>query len=402
VKQLAPILIAGLVLFVTIRATNGQPPISRLTQVNNAGGSSGPRLTNNLAVNRRRSQQRQDTNPYGRFYQPAQVVAEVGKETVFLSDIMPRVNEVVASGKIPPDQLETQRVRLIQSVLGQVIRRKMLVQEFILAFPPGKREEMQAKVEEKAQQIFNEALPKFLKNYKVSSAAGLDAKLRKFGSSLSRRRQTFFETQLAQATIFKNVPRNPLVSFDELLAYYEENQVRYQKSARVRWEQLTVRFDKVPNKRDAFGTIASMGNEIRLGGAKFSAVAKRRSQGINADTGGYHDWVTKGSLSSTKIDRVIFAIKPNLLSRIIEDDRGYHIVRVLAHERAGRVPFDQVQEEIKKKIQAKKSAQAREKFYKRLAKKYPVRTIYDRRPRQPPPQKPNAVQSARTSAFDPR
>ena len=356
--------------------------------------------------NRRRNVQPQG-DPNGRFYKPAQVIAEVGKEVVFLSDVLPKVNEALANAKVPVDQLEAQRQRLILAVLQQVIQRKMLKQEFILGFPTNKRDEIFIQIKEKTNTAFNSELPKMVKQNKVASPAELDAKLRKFGSSLAKRKQAFEEMLIAQATLARAIPRKHNVSFDELLAYYEENEVRYRKAARVRWEQLTVRFDKVANKRQAYRQIVSMGNEVRLGGAKFSAVAKRRSHGLNADKGGYHDWVEKGSLSSTKIDRVLFAIPPRLLSRIVEDSRGYHIVRVIQRESAGRVPFDKVQDEIKTKLQAKKRNLAQQEFFKKLQRKYPVWTIYDRRPRSPQKQAPTtgrggSFRAERSSGFVPR
>jgi parvulin-like peptidyl-prolyl isomerase len=114
-----------------------------------------------------------------------------------------------------------------------------------------------------------------------------------------------------------------------------------------------------------------------LGGAPFWAVAQRDSHDIEAENGGVHDWTTQGSLASNVIDRAIFSLPIGQLSEIMEDARGFHIVRVLERREAGRVPFTEAQIEIKKKIQADKRQQQFEEYAERLRREIPVWTIYD-------------------------
>ena len=109
------------------------------------------------------------------------------------------------------------------------------------------------------------------------------------------------------------------------------------------------RFSDFDSKEEAYRAIAQMGNSV-LRGTPLEVVVRRESQGANAHDGGQYDWTTKGSLVSTVIDEAIFSLPVGKLSRILEDDKGFHIVRVLERKDAGCVPFQQTQREIRETL----------------------------------------------------
>ena len=130
-------------------------------------------------------------------------------------------------------------------------------------------------------------------------------------------------------------------------------------------EHLMTRFDKFDTSRDpytgkeitarqaAWKALAEMGNEV-LRGAPSQAVARRSSQGPRAKDGGVHDWTTKDSLVSVELDKALFTMPTRRWSQIITDDDGFHIMRVMEREPAGKVPFAEVQDEIRESIQRKR------------------------------------------------
>ena len=119
-----------------------------------------------------------------------------------------------------------------------------------------------------------------------------------------------------------------------------------------------------------------MGDEV-LHGAAFAAVAKRSSNGATAANGGRYDWTTKGSLASEKLDLAIFSLPVAHLSRKIEDDRGFHIVRVVERVPAGRLPFSEVQNEIREQIVKQRQETARKEYGETLRNGIYVWTIFD-------------------------
>ena len=75
-----------------------------------------------------------------------------------------------------------------------------------------------------------------------------------------------------------------------------------------------------------------------------------RLAGFRAGEGGQHDWVTRGALASRDIENALFVLPVGKLSRIISDESGVHIVKVLERVEDGVTAFTDAQGEIKQKI----------------------------------------------------
>lgn len=221
------------------------------------------------------------------------------------------------------------------------------------------------------------------------SLGQLDLLLRRYGASLEQEKTFYAERNLGRSVIGQKINRNREVTHQEMLDYYREHLQDYEIEAKVRWERLSVQFAKTPNKDDAYRLIADMGNEV-LRGAPFSAVAKRRSQGLRAAQGGRYDWTSKGSLKSEVIEKALYELPLNRLSQIIEDDRGFHIVRVLERREAGHLPFREVQTNIKQAFQKKHFDEQLSQYISKLRDDIRVWTIYDGGPSGMTPPQPQA------------
>jgi len=127
-----------------------------------------------------------------------------------------------------------------------------------------------------------------------------------------------------------------------------------------------------------------MGNRV-LQGTPFEQVAKEDSQGVTAAEGGVFKDTTQGSLAAEEVDKAIFALPPNRPSRILESERGYHIVRVLQRKDGYRTPFREAQVEIKEKILNERREKALAAFEARLKRDVPTWTIFDDLPTQDEP-----------------
>ncbi|MCE9526203.1 MAG: peptidyl-prolyl cis-trans isomerase, partial [Planctomycetales bacterium] len=93
--------------------------------------------------------------------------------------------------------------------------------------------------------------------------------------------------------------------------------------------------------------------------------------------GGQYDWISKGSLASDVIDAAVFKQELNKLGLILEDERGFHIVRVLERSEARQTPFEDAQKEIKEKIQKERREAKIQEVLASLKKNTTVWTIYD-------------------------
>jgi hypothetical protein len=184
------------------------------------------------------------------------------------------------------------------------------------------------------------------------------------------------EHKLGRAVVSQNIKFQPDITYDELLKYYGEQEKKYSFPHRARFEVLTVKLSTYPNREAAYNALAAMGNEVYYG-ANFAAVAKRSSQGLNAEQGGYHDWTSRGSLVSKVLEEAIFTLEPGKLSTILEDERNLYILRVLERQEAGRVPFEQVQDEIRENIRKEKISKQYEEFVLKTREGVRITTAFD-------------------------
>lgn len=310
---------------------------------------------------------------------PTEILAVVGDQTILAGDILPTIDQALqdAEGEIPAAQLDQQRAIYVRQLLPRKIESKLVLLDFYRTIPEDKRDQALANIDKQVEEQFYEnQVPRLQGQLNVESLGELDNKLRSFGTSIDMQKRAFKEQMIVQTTIRQNLEEDPTITHDELLSYYYEHIEDYEKRARAQWEKLTARFDEFPSKNAADRALVDMGNQV-LRGADFAAVAKKYSQGTNAWNGGFHDWTPKGSLVSEVIDHAIFTLPLNRLSKKLEDERGFHIVRVVAREQARRIPFEKAQKEIRKKLQQKRREEQKQEYLDDLREKTYIRTVFD-------------------------
>jgi len=282
-------------------------------------------------------------------FERTRVLARVGDQPIFVSDLSIEAMELVDKfmPTAPFNVKKREAAKLLPRLLPKYIQGKLLLVDAIEGLPEGADFEG---ILENAGEAFDEnMIPKLLSNRNLNTRAELDAYYMNLGSSLRNVRRSWCENEIVMYTMRSKINNNPEVSHREIYDFYVANKAQYALPAKVRWEQLVVRFDKFPSKEAARKAISDMYDEVRYG-APLSAVAKRQSQGFKAQEGGQQGWTTKGSLVDKKLDALLFSIELDKLSDIIETSRGFVVVRAQERRQAGFVSFEEAQKEIKKKI----------------------------------------------------
>lgn len=307
------------------------------------------------------------------------LVAVVGEETILAGDLDPFIESQLKEieSKVPADEFDFYRERIMRQALLPFVQNRMLAQLFINDQISGKpvheRQDARKQLDKRITEAFySTVLDNMLKTQKVETPLELDRALRDEGTSLAAQFRAFKYTAIAQEALRQHVPQKFDVSLEELREYYDANVKDFQRPARVRFRELVADFKKSGSRESALDLIVQMGNEVYLGGTSFEAVAKRLSHGVNASDGGVYDWITQGSLKSKKIDEVVFSIPLRRLSLIIEDTDGLKIVEVLEREEARTVPFEESQLEIRDKISKQKKSKAQEELLARLREQTPI------------------------------
>lgn len=304
-------------------------------------------------------------------FEPSRVVAIVGGEPVFVGDMLYDANQIIESKipQAPEEAKQIQRKRLLTALTKKYVDKKMLYVDAVSRIPE------EANIDDivsRASSIFNEQiLPRILERTGVSSATEFDGNLRILGSSLRQYRTAWARDQVARQFTQESLDIDENVTHQEMLEDYLANKEQYANRARVRWEQIMIRFDKHDSRTEAKKKIAELGNQI-IYGASFAEIAKKHSHGFRASKGGRHDWTGKNALVLKKVDQAIFTLPVFELSDIIESRDGYHIIRVIEREDASYTPFTEAQIKIRDRLRDAKINEAFESHIEQLRANMPI------------------------------
>lgn len=305
-----------------------------------------------------------------------QVVATVNGSPVFASEILERYGKQleVAQQKLPPKQFQQARLQLIQRDLNPHVERKLLV----LALKSTLSKKQLEMIDEQLDKVFEKETDRLQKELKVGSKIELAAALKKQGTSLTHLKKAFANQQLATEYLRTKSKVTKKIGRQDLLNYYQEHLDEYSHVAKSRWQQIAVTFAKHDGKQKALEHLDNAVKELRAG-TEFSAVAKKYSDGPEAYRGGEWDWVQKGSLADEQLEKAIFGLPIGMISQVIVSDESYILVKVLERINAGQKPFEELQDEIKKKIEKQARIEASKKLLKELKEAATIETIFDKK-----------------------
>lgn len=257
------------------------------------------------------------------------VVARVNDSIVTQSALDARVELARKDPAAPPD---VKKVRI--AVLEQMIREKL--------------------VQDKAEALdltatdaeVDESLERVKEQYGMKNDADFDRALTANGMT----RETL-RTQLRQSILTNKVLSREVsttLTDDAIRTEYERVKDKlYVVPEKARISEILVRFTPFEaSSRDAArGKIQEAQKRLQAG-TPFADVAREFSDGPTRDRGGDLGFVSKGDLAP-ELDQAVFG---GDLSRPVETRDAIHLVAVTERVKAGFRPFDEVKEEIRKKM----------------------------------------------------
>ena len=314
--------------------------------------------------------------PGAQSLETAMIVARVGPEVVLESDLLtPSALEWLAkvSPGLKPEQIRELKMQIYKQVLVPHIESMIVYVDACRTIPEDRLPEIEKKVGEAFDQ---QQLPRLIKAAGVANVKEYEHLLRSRGQSLDHIRKTFFERSLAQQWVQQKVTSDDEIPHAEMIAWYENHLAEYDFSARVRFEQISIRITPQRSRKAAWDLLAEMGNDV-LEGKPFAEIARSRSEGLTAAQGGAYEWTNKSSLASKVLDDAVFTLPVGQLSAILEDGTTLHIVRVIERVEAGRTPFIEAQVGIRDSLQQERRKREMDEYLSKLRERTPVWTIFD-------------------------
>ncbi len=275
------------------------------------------------------------------------VVATVNGAPIFESEILERYAEqlVKMREQVPPEQFRKQTEQLIERDLRAHVERKLLSE----ATRKSLKKEQQKQLDGFVKKQLQEQLDEMKKSMGVTSTAELDRELQKKGTSLSMIEYQFRNRTLAQQYLAGKTKNHQKLSRQDLFAYYQQHLKEYEVKRRVKWQQILI---SRANEEQARAKLRILSDGLTQKPPRdFGEMAVEISDGPTAENKGIYDWTNAGSLADEKLEALLFKLPVGEPSDLIESPRTYQMVQVLARQEAGHVPFDEVQDKIRNKLQ---------------------------------------------------
>lgn len=174
------------------------------------------------------------------------------------------------------------------------------------------------------------------------------------------------------------------VTEDEIKAYYDENQKRYEVKEQVRASHILFKVGKKDDEAAAAAAKAKADKVYGLAtkpGADFAALAKEHSEGPTASRGGDLSFFTRGRMVP-EFEQKAFTMKKDEIAAPLKTQFGWHIIKVTDRKEGRQRPFDEVKESIEKLLKNKKSRRAKADLLKGIKAEAKVETFL------PEPEKP--------------
>ena len=306
------------------------------------------------------------------------VAATVNGSPIFMDDVLQpfAVGLAREAQHRSPAEMRQIRVELTQKHLRHHIEREVLVQALKVKL---KDDHVKGLNDHLDKDWANEELD-MMKKAKVNTRAELDASLRKSGTSLTQMKATFKNQKMAQQYLSIKAVNREKPSRSELLAYYNEHLADYETPAKVKWRQIVLAEAEHGGTKRSEQFAAGLVRDLRAGKREFAATAKKYSAGPTAQQGGDWDWTAAGSVSWETIDEALFKLEPGDISDPIQTTAGWQIVEVIERTEAGRVPFDEVHDDIANQLQQVRFKEGVNSLIDKLVSSAEIEYLLEERP----------------------
>ena len=273
------------------------------------------------------------------------VVAKVNGDIVTQSEFEARQLAAVQAARIAPDQVETylrqNNARILQEAVDDLLITQRAADLGIKLRP----------------EYVQDVIEGIKKENNIPDDAELKRQLRREGMSLDDLKRNIERSVLRRQVLSRELEQKTTVTEAEARAEYEKNKEQYGKSASVHLQEIVV----------ADAVQAQDVVRRARGGEDFSSLARALSTAGSRGAGGDLGQVAPGDMNP-ELARIVGALPAGGVSEPIALENGFRIVRVVAKEEATVTPFEDLRDELVKRLSQQRMASVYEEYVEGLRK----------------------------------
>jgi peptidyl-prolyl cis-trans isomerase SurA len=257
------------------------------------------------------------------------------------------------AGKCTPEQLQMDIEERQKNVLRDLIDQSLLVQR-------GK--DMGVSVEPEVIKRLDQIR---IQN-NLSSMEDLEKAVSSQGANWEDFKNNIRSGILTQRVISSEVGSHITIAKEEVKKYYDEHQKDFIRPEQVALREIEVSTEgkkesELPDLKKKADTALQRVKD----GEDFGEIAKRLSDGGTAKQGGFLGVYKRGELSK-QLEDVVFSMKKNELTDVMDTKQGYLILQVMEHYDEGMQPLNKVENEITDKLYSARMEPALRDYLKTL------------------------------------
>jgi parvulin-like peptidyl-prolyl isomerase len=261
---------------------------------------------------------------------------------------------------------EAQRGELLQKIadreLQKLIERELVLEDAFATLKQLKLDKELQKLKEAAGVEADKRLREIKQSLKVATDEEMKAILQNQGLSIEGvRRQVernFIMMDFVRNKIHPTVSR---ISLQQMREYYHDHGDEFKVDDKVRWQDIFIdasRFRDLASARQYAEQLLARGRA----GEDFAKLATEFDHGDSKLRNGDGLGSRQGEIKPAEVEATVLSLRPGELA-LVEMRFGYHIVKVVQRDYAGRRPFDAAcQVDVRRKLQN----QIAEREFKRI------------------------------------
>ena len=227
-----------------------------------------------------------------------------------------------------------------------------------------------ASAEAQNEQVIDQEVEFIIEQLKeqFDNQESFDLSLKQQELSRQQLKQAIYQDLLCEKVIDAQSSNYTAVTEQEALDYYLKNKEKFQHPERRKVSHIliTINDEYAENKRpQAQKKIEKLSNRLKHHIAEFSNLALQHSECPTALNNGSIGVVTRGQLYP-ELDAVLFNMKANRVSSVIESENGFHLL--LCHEiyPAGEMSQEDAVKEISKQLNEHRKKKCEKKWLSSL------------------------------------
>ena len=290
------------------------------------------------------------------------MLAMVGNTVITFYDVQQASANMEAAARksFNGAELEKQILNVRKQVLDALINKELIYMEFV---------DMKAQV---PQALLQERLNSIVDMRANGNVHKFEEMLMAEGRTMKEFKERLYKEIAVELLVREKTARGNLITDDEIDKFYESKKSEMVMPTRYKIAVIQIgKHGKYAGKTTE--TVDSIIKQLK-DGAPFEELAKKYSEGSNAEKGGELDWMTS---PTPKLQAVLNTLQVGQTSSTTVDlGERLYIVKLVDFEKGGIAPLsEEMRRTIRKHLETLEEQRRYEAFVKTLYVKYPVRRM---------------------------